>query len=240
MFDCVALNARFQSVWASAAAAVLTGARSGSVILTYTLDNSTGVAWGRFTALSASFANSASPESTTMASAGFTVSTFALPGGGGGPSIGLIVGVVVAGLLAVIVVVAMVIWCLRRRTRTTYDVGPSSDYHAIGSVMSVEKVAGSETDMKVISLEKAMEQRRFASVSKASGAGGAASAAAAHTYVLMADIVDRADGVLTGATAGTEVVVLPEEFDPTKDWVWGSIAGKQGWVPRLFLQKKGK
>ena len=33
------------------------------------------------------------------------------------------------------------------------------------------------------------------------------------------------------------VTVLPEDYVPSADWVWGTIASQSGWVPRQFLSR---
>lgn len=242
----------FVQLWAVPTHTIsLTATRPGSVIATFYIQGATSQeVLNRFTQLSTLLADPNSAESIQARNSGIPVirSTTVTPAAES-PPIGLIVAAAIGGVLILIGIIILSIIaarkCRDRQANERYtplmSMGTSGS-HDIGTPYAFTHDHGESSAAKnLVSREEAQQAQMARAAAGGSLRGPSPNSAARPSVVpgvkhfkLIADIRDVGQGVLTGAKLGSLVEVQDRDYTET-DWIWGTIGGKSGWVPRNHL-----
>lgn len=236
----------------------LRSTRQGSVIALFNVDNgqdTPGAAQNRWNELSSALRDPNSLESIQATSLGIPVLRTALVTGSD-PTIPIIIGAVIGGLLFVAAIVILSIILVkrhrdnggtsggfRRRRRgeqsepllaeplrsTSSSGGGGGEGAIIGSPFNVTHDQGESRVLKsLVPLEeaKARQTQREDALELLPGK--------TKQFRLIADIHDVGDAVLTGCKGGSVGYVDASDL-VGGDWIWATIDNRSGWVPRNHM-----
>ncbi len=207
-----------------------------------------GAAQTRFNELSAALKDPASAESRQATGLGIPVQSTAQDATA---SIGVIIGITIGVLLLIAVIVLVIVLVVRYRSgRGGYndklstpllDRSLPAHQHepVIGSPFNMTHDKGeSQVLSRLVSLNEAKAKRDtdvLVPDLSSSGAPIVSSAGGVRHFRLLADIRDVGEAVLTGMRMGTQGTVEPADLT-TSDWIWATLEGRSGWVPRNHMQ----